>query len=741
MINNCRLIELLPQGCLYVNEGGFVECINNPAASIFGRFPENIAGCKLSELIPGLDIAKNYNLIDAAIAHAESATHDFISPVDETWWRLTATGIYGGAMIIFTSIAGLSSKKPDSYIALLLSEERFRSFVEGSSDMVYRMSADWKDMQILVGKDFLADSTSNNGGWMEAYIPEEDRGTVWSVINRAIENKEIFKYEHRVIQAGGSIGWTLSRAIPRLDQQGEIIEWIGTASNINIRKKTELALQNFNTVLEDKVTERTAELKESRNAIESIFNTSLIAMSLMEPVYKGRGEIADFKISIANRHLEQMTGRTDLAGKLYLKEYPGVVPVGLFNMMLRVMATGKAEGMEYAYDYEGYHQWFSCMFVKSGDALVATNIDITARKEAEEERVRNYTLLQQSEQLAATGSWDYDPTRGSFTWSDGMYRLFNLEKGKEVEPAIYTKYATPESMPAAERVVAHLLAGDQEFEETLELKINGRIKVIHLKATVVKNDSGTPVRVLGVDLDITAIREAESKLRHLDAIQQQEIFKITLNTQEAERRRIAESLHNGVGQSLYATALALGQLTVLLAAKNADFNKSKAYVVKLLGDAINDVRRISHELMPSILVDCGIEAAIRDICYQLDVAVHFNCEIHLNGFKLDHYMEVAIYRTVQELMMNVVKHAKATRADVIVRVTAGEVVIIVRDNGQGMPLEQLNKSGIGLSSIRNNVMLLKGIISIEPGPLNGTEIKIHLPYRISADSHHKLGPI
>jgi signal transduction histidine kinase len=599
--------------------------------------------------------------------------------------------------------------------------------------MVYRMSADWKEMQILVGENFLNDTTSAKDNWMEAYIPEQARPAVWAAINKAITEKETFIYEHQVIQAGGTIGWTLSRAIPSVNEHGEIMEWIGTAANINIRKKAEMAMRDFNTVLENKVAERTAELKESRDALESIFNTSLIAMSMLEPVHDGKGQITDFTIRVVNRHLEEMCGRTDLVGKLYLEEYPGIKPTGLFDIMLRVMESGQPEGMEYFYEHEGYHQWFSCMFLKSADALVATNIDITASKEAEHERLRNYTLLQQSEQLAATGSWDYDLTRGAFTWSDGMYRLFNLEKGKQVVPEIYRKFATVESMAAAERVVAHLYAGDQEFEETLELNIDGKIKVIYLKAIVVTDDNVKSVRVLGVDMDITAICEAESKLRGMDAAQQQEIFKVTLNTQEAERRRIAETLHNGIGQSLYATALSVNQLTVTAAADVEQFNQSKSNVLKLLGDAINDIRTISHELMPTVLVDFGLEAAIKEVCYQLDDTVHFNCKIDLKGIKLDYYLEIAVFRTVQELMMNVIKHAKATQTDVIVTVAENDVFIKVSDNGQGMVQAHSTKNGIGLSSIRNNVALLKGIIKIGAGPVNGTAIEIHLPYRRSDD--------
>lgn len=126
--------------------------------------------------------------------------------------------------------------------ALHESDARFRALVTASSDVVYRMSPDWSEMRELGGGGFLADTDRLTASWWDAYIPPEDRPAVEAAIARAVEAKDLFLLEHRVQQADGTIGWTLSRAVPILDDAGEIAEWIGAASDITARKGTEEAL-------------------------------------------------------------------------------------------------------------------------------------------------------------------------------------------------------------------------------------------------------------------------------------------------------------------------------------------------------------------------------------------------------------------------------------------------------------------------------------------------------------------
>jgi two-component system CheB/CheR fusion protein len=127
--------------------------------------------------------------------------------------------------------------------ALRESEERFRAFVTASSDMLYKMSADWSEMRNLQGKNILADTEDPTCSWIEKYIPEDDRPQVLAVIAKAIETRSTFELEHRVFRADGEIAWTFSRAIPLLDGDGEIVEWFGAGSDITERKRGEEALR------------------------------------------------------------------------------------------------------------------------------------------------------------------------------------------------------------------------------------------------------------------------------------------------------------------------------------------------------------------------------------------------------------------------------------------------------------------------------------------------------------------
>ena len=128
--------------------------------------------------------------------------------------------------------------------ALQASEERFRLFVTASSDVVYTMSADWRQMNQLDGKTFLADTREPSRDWLLKYIPADDQLRVEIAIDKAIATKQVFELEHRIIQADGQLGWTYSRAVPILDGQGQILEWFGTASDVTERKQAEEALRD-----------------------------------------------------------------------------------------------------------------------------------------------------------------------------------------------------------------------------------------------------------------------------------------------------------------------------------------------------------------------------------------------------------------------------------------------------------------------------------------------------------------
>ena len=145
-----------------------------------------------------------------------------------------------GGIIIFTELI-TGRKRAEE--ALRESEERFRALVMASSDAVYRMNPDWSEMRQLRGRDFIADTEAPSRAWLQRYIHPDDQPRVMAAIGEAIQAKSNFELEHRVLRADGTLGWTFSRAVPLRDANGEVVEWLGAASDITERKHAEARLR------------------------------------------------------------------------------------------------------------------------------------------------------------------------------------------------------------------------------------------------------------------------------------------------------------------------------------------------------------------------------------------------------------------------------------------------------------------------------------------------------------------
>jgi PAS domain S-box-containing protein len=166
--------------------------------------------------------------------------------------------------------------------ALRESEGRLRALVAASSYAVYRMSPDWSQLIALEGQGFIADTRSPNTAWQGDYIHPDDRALVTGAIEEAIAAKRMFELEHRVRLADGTLGWTLSRAVPLLDADGNITEWFGAASDVTARKNAEAALRELNETLERRVTEALAE----RNILADIVEGTAAFVLVLDLDYR-----------------------------------------------------------------------------------------------------------------------------------------------------------------------------------------------------------------------------------------------------------------------------------------------------------------------------------------------------------------------------------------------------------------------------------------------------------------------
>ncbi|MGV3545824.1 MAG: PAS domain-containing protein [Pedobacter sp.] len=238
--------------------------------------------------------------------------------------------------------------------------------------------------------------------------------------------------------------------------------------------------------------------------------------------------------------------------------------------------------------------------------------------------------------------------------------------------------------------------------------------------------------VLGVLFnDVTERNKAQevllqNELKELEKKQQKEILKASLNAQEEERQRIAEMLHNGLGQVLYGVKANLERLKL----ENENAYEENLRVLErskeLLGMCIKESRRISHELMPSILEDFGLKAGVNDICTQLKGKTRFKCTFSGLDAPLDKYLQLAIYRIIQELALNIMKHSEALHASINITVEDSQVTVTVKDNGKGFDTSEKRDKGIGLKTIESKVKLLNGKMSINSVPKQ-TTVHIQFP--------------
>lgn len=164
------------------------------------------------------------------------------------------------------------------------SEERFRALVQASSDVIYQMSADWHELRELAGRNFIADTTHVSRTWLQDYIFPEDQKQVTDAIDEAIRGKSPFELEHRVRRVDGTVGWTLSRAVPLLDRNGEIAQWFGAASDVTARRQTQEHLR----LLVDELNHR-------------VKNTLATVQSIVTQVVRGMPHSEDVRGAIESR--------------------------------------------------------------------------------------------------------------------------------------------------------------------------------------------------------------------------------------------------------------------------------------------------------------------------------------------------------------------------------------------------------------------------------------------------------
>lgn len=206
--------------------------------------------------------------------------------------------------------------------------------------------------------------------------------------------------------------------------------------------------------------------------------------------------------------------------------------------------------------------------------------------------------------------------------------------------------------------------------------------------------------------------------------------KAVIEAEEKERRRIAQDLHDGVGQILSAAKLNLSGLEDKLKLEKPEQSLLLSNALELVNDSVKEVRSVSHNMMPNTLIKLGLASAVREFITKIASVPNLRIDLQIVGMeeRLENTVETVLYRVIQEVVANIIKHAKANEISMQLIRHDNELTIMIEDNGVGFDKTNITKfEGIGLKNIISRIEFLNGNVDFDSTPGQGTTVVIEIP--------------
>ncbi len=377
---------------------------------------------------------------------------------------------------------------------------------------------------------------------------------------------------------------------------------------------------------------------------------------------------------------------------------------------------------------------------------------LRSRERIESERLNQENLqakLANAIEMAHLGPWEYDVVQDTFIFNDYFYKMFRTTAdqvgGYTMASAEYARrFVHPDEIAiVGEEVRKAKETSDPGYSRQFEHRIiyaDGAAGYINVRFFIQKDAQGQTVRTYGVNQDITDRKLSEEVQRQLNvtlgqrtalaetrANQLQGLAVELIEAEERERRRVAELLHDDLQQMLSAAKMQLQAVSLNLS------EPVLLYVEQLLQDSIDKSRRLSHELSPPVLNHSGLVAALKWLAARMEeqFGLQVEFEADADGQFDNEPVKVFMFRAVQELLFNIVKHAGVKIARVQICRKESNIVTTVSDRGRGFISEVLNstseKAGFGLMSIRERASYIGGGLEIESTPGKGSRFTLTLP--------------
>ncbi|WP_187264594.1 chemotaxis protein CheB [Pontibacter beigongshangensis] len=462
-----------------------------------------------------------------------------------------------------------------------------------------------------------------------------------------------------------------------------------------------------------------------------ILDSSPNAIVALKSVRNRTHAIIDFRLSVVNKRAQEMLGQSEntLLHCSLRKVWPYILEQGMFEKFAEVVETGTPLEVEQMQLHNQDEHWLHIVAVKLDDGLVLTLHNLTERKlyeqelKRQQEEIRSHaerfrTLLEAVPHI----TWTNLPDGKNVSFNEAWHNFTGLSR-EDSEGWGWTRCLHPDDLQYFLTKYKEALRTGQvlNVQARILCKADGLFRC-HLIKNVPIDEDGHIALWIGTATDIQDYKDAEEANIQLRLSQHREILKAVLQAQEAERKNISEALHNGLGQTLYATKLNLDQLKPQSRQEQQIVGK----IDSLLKESIQVTRNISFGLNPSVLKDFGLQAALKEIISRLN-SPKLKISLKVQGLDrgIDSFIELSLYRITQELLNNIIKHSQATKASVELIRKHKQIKLTVQDNGIGLNKEELKSmKGIGLRSIQHRLELLGGELEIDAEVGKGAVFRI-----------------
>jgi PAS domain S-box-containing protein len=363
--------------------------------------------------------------------------------------------------------------------------------------------------------------------------------------------------------------------------------------------------------------------------------------------------------------------------------------------------------------------------------LITLGAVIQEQKRLRETAGKNEEQLKLALNAARMGTWDWHIQDNETKWSDETKRMFGfLPTDSEVPPEVFYEMIHEDDRDAIKDAIDRSIReGGPYAAEFRILKGDGSISWVSGRGKVLVDDDGTPVRMVGVNADITKRKQAEEQLMQRSR-QIRALAGRLMSAQEDERRRLSRELHDDLSQEIAALSVAISNLKRKRPATTEQIVAELDQLHQQTNELTDHIRQLSHELHPPALEHVGLKLALETYAsqFQRQEGIDIEFAAHLKSERLPFDISVCLYRIALEGLRNIVKHSNAKNASILLEENNHSLTLEIADKGVGFDLREARSgSGLGLVSAEERIRLLQGNFEIRTAPNKGTTLTATIP--------------